>query len=225
MKLEGLDCSKNELTKINLTGCTTLSRIGCNNNQLQLSDLFEIQSIKNFSYLVLGEQHLLPQTAIMGAELFSEQSIFDGIYTNYSITKDSIPASESDYTVEDGKLTFNAPGKYVVTMTNEAIGYGAKVIVPIEVQPVNIKKYAGTNIKVFPNPTNGQLTMDNRQWTMDNGELRINNVEIFDVYGRKVLEPPLTVLQSYDLTVLQPGIYFVKIETEAGIITKKIIKN
>jgi len=49
-------------------------------------------------------------------------------------------------------------------------------------------------------------------------------VEIFDVYGRKVLEPPLTVLQSYDLTVLQSGLYFVKIETETGIITKKIIK-
>jgi len=73
------------------------------------------------------------------------------------------------------------------------------------------------NIKIFPNPTTGELTIDNAQLT-------IRSVEIFDVYGRKVLEPPLTVLQSYDLTVLQPGIYFIKITTETGIITKKVIK-
>jgi len=71
--------------------------------------------------------------------------------------------------------------------------------------------------KIFPNPTTGELTMDNGQWT-------IQSIEIFDVYGRKVLESPLTVLQSYDLTVLQPGIYFLKITTEKGIITKKVIK-
>jgi len=75
-----------------------------------------------------------------------------------------------------------------------------------------------TQINVFPNPTTGQLTIDN-------GQLIINNVEIFDVYGRKILVPTLTVLRSYDLTVFQPGVYFVKISTEKGIVIKKIIKN
>jgi len=72
-------------------------------------------------------------------------------------------------------------------------------------------------IRVFPNPTTGQLTMDN-------GQLKINKVELFDICGRKVLEPPLTVLHSYNLTVLQPGIYFVKIETDLGVVFKKVIK-
>jgi len=86
-----------------------------------------------------------------------------------------------------------------------------------------------TTVHIYPNPTTGQLTIDNGQWTTAapvgaSSAKLITNVEIFDVYGRKVLEPPLTVLQSYDLTVLQSGLYFVKIETETGIITKKIIK-
>ena len=72
-------------------------------------------------------------------------------------------------------------------------------------------------ITLYPNPTNGELRIEN-------GELRIMSVEIFDVYGRKILVPSLTVLRSYDLTVLHPGIYFVKITTEQGVVVKKVVK-
>jgi len=75
-------------------------------------------------------------------------------------------------------------------------------------------------IQVYPNPTSGQLTIDN-------GELTIENVEIFDMMGKKIFEEKdnLTVLRSYDLTLFPTGIYFLKITTEQGMITKKIIKN
>ena len=94
-----------------------------------------------------------------------------------------------------------------------------------ELMPLGVNEMAESDIRIYPNPTTGELRIEN-------GELKIENVEIFDIYGRKVLAPSLTVLQfgkltasqSYDLTVLQPGIYFIKIETEAGIITKKVIK-
>ena len=73
-------------------------------------------------------------------------------------------------------------------------------------------------ITVFPNPTTGELRISGFGF-------RVTEVEVFDIYGRKVLEPPLTVLHSYDITVLQPGVYFVKITTEKGVVTKKIIKH
>jgi len=72
-------------------------------------------------------------------------------------------------------------------------------------------------IVISPNPTTGQLKIEN-------GQLKINNVEVFDIYGRKVLEPSLTVLQSYDLTVLSAGIYLMKIYTDIGIVHKKVVK-
>jgi len=170
-------------------------------------------------YITFGTQNLLPQTAYIGEELFSEQSVFAGIFTNYSITKDNAPASESDYTVVDGKLTFNALGEYVVTMTNPAIGYAAKVIAPIEVLPVHIKENSGANITVYPNPTKGEIHVQSSKF-------KVQSVEIFDVYGRKVFEhqTPLTVLWSYDLTVLPAGVYFVRVTTETGAVVKKIIK-
>ena len=72
------------------------------------------------------------------------------------------------------------------------------------------------NIKIHPNPTIGELQITNY-------ELRIDNVEIYDVYGRKLTTNhyPLTII---NISHLNSGIYFVKITTDAGEVTKKIIK-
>jgi hypothetical protein len=92
------------------------------------------------------------------------------------------------------------------------------------------------NITLIPNPTTGELTIDN-------GQLTINSIEVFDIYGRKLSSHHLIPTSSHHLiptsshhliptpphhliniSHLQPGIYFVKIKTEAGEIVKKVIK-
>ncbi|MCL1850301.1 MAG: M6 family metalloprotease domain-containing protein [Bacteroidetes bacterium] len=76
------------------------------------------------------------------------------------------------------------------------------------------------NITLFPNPTTGELRITNY-------ELRIENVEIFDVYGKchsslvTRYEIGETVINISDLPA---GLYFVKIYTQSGIQIKKIIK-
>ena len=72
-------------------------------------------------------------------------------------------------------------------------------------------------ISVFPNPTNGQLQITNY-------ESQITNVEIFDLMGKNVFQ--LSTLNSQfstqiDISHLPVGIYFVKIKTETGVVTKK----
>ena len=80
----------------------------------------------------------------------------------------------------------------------------------------------GANVLVYPNPTTGELRITNY-------ELRIKDVEVFDVYGRKQKvesrkgekeKGEITI----DITNLPTGIYFIKIETDKAIITKKILK-
>jgi len=75
------------------------------------------------------------------------------------------------------------------------------------------------NIMIFPNPTMGELTIKNE-------ELTIKSIEIFDVYGKKLLSYHLITSSSHhsDISNLQAGIYFVKITTVKGIVTKKTIK-
>ena len=74
----------------------------------------------------------------------------------------------------------------------------------------------GEQIVIFPNPTTGELTIMNY-------ELQIENIEIFDVFGKKK-NAECRMQNVIDISFLQAGIYFIKITTEKGIIAKKIVK-
>jgi len=73
-----------------------------------------------------------------------------------------------------------------------------------------------TEIKVYPNPTTGQLTINNEQLT-------IKNVELFDVVGSKLSHFTIHDSQfTIDISHLSAGMYFLKIDNNKLI---KIIKN
>ena len=87
---------------------------------------------------------------------------------------------------------------------------------------VSIKEWEN-NIKVYPNPTTGELRI-----LMNNEQLIMNNVEIFDVYGRKISSNHLIPTSSnhlINISNLAAGIYFIRIDTDKGFINKKIIKH
>jgi len=79
----------------------------------------------------------------------------------------------------------------------------------------------GDRITVYPNPTNGMI---NVQCLMIN----VQNIEIFDIMGHTVGAYPCGRPENTEITLdllnLPSGIYFVRIQTETGVITKKIIK-
>jgi len=74
-------------------------------------------------------------------------------------------------------------------------------------------------ISVFPNPTKGELRMEN-------GKLRMDNVQIFDIFGKQllILNSQFSILNSIDISHLPAGTYFVQITTEKGVVTKKVVK-
>ena len=67
---------------------------------------------------------------------------------------------------------------------------------------------------VFPNPTKGQLRISNF-------EFRVDNVEIFDIVGKSVIQLfNYSALETIDISHLPAGIYFLKIDGK----TVKIVK-
>ena len=81
---------------------------------------------------------------------------------------------------------------------------------------VNIAETHGSAaIQVYPNPTTGELTIDN-------GQLTINNVEIFDMMGRKqlsIINCPLLI--EINISHLPSGIYFLRIGNEWAKVVKQ----
>lgn len=71
---------------------------------------------------------------------------------------------------------------------------------------------------LYPNPNNGQFTINNEQFT-------INNVDVYDVYGKllKTVEVNANTVEL-DVRDLSSGMYFVRISTEKGVVTKNFVK-
>jgi hypothetical protein len=69
---------------------------------------------------------------------------------------------------------------------------------------------------ISPNPVINELRIEG-------GELRINGVEIVDLSGKTIYKFRGT-RNLINVSTLSQGIYVVKIETDKGIVTKKIVK-
>jgi hypothetical protein len=72
-------------------------------------------------------------------------------------------------------------------------------------------------ISVYPNPTTGQLTIDN-------GQLTIESVEIFDVTAKVVKTYYSPINNTIDISQLTNGIYFIAIYSEGRKVVKKLVK-
>ena len=75
------------------------------------------------------------------------------------------------------------------------------------------------SLVIYPNPTDGKLKIDNK-------ELKIKSIEIFNTIGQPLLSIPSIMSPEIEIDIshLTDGLYFLRIKTENGIITKKLIK-
>ena len=83
-----------------------------------------------------------------------------------------------------------------------------------------------SDISIYPNPTTGELRIRNYETTFGDNQLGIEKVEIFDIVGKKLstVNFRLSTINSIDISHLPEGIYFVRVMTEKGVVTKKIVK-
>ena len=71
---------------------------------------------------------------------------------------------------------------------------------------------------LYPNPANNQLMIENKELTMISGR-------VYDIMGKEVKYFPVNGINaSLNISDFQNGMYFLKIETENGTITKRFVK-
>ena len=203
-----LTCPGNNLSELNLSNCKFYSDILCYRNNLINLDLTGLviqgflgneQSVS--LSLIKNETNEYTCSILLNSPTFEHSAIsyYDGILKS---TDKNV--WDTDFKVQTNHKGCELSGRMRFMYSDVGI-----------ITPQKKEK-----IKVYPNPTTGELTITNY-------ELRIDNIEIFDIYGRKILSH--TSLLSSETTVnishLTTGIYFIKITTEQGVITKKVIKH
>ena len=85
---------------------------------------------------------------------------------------------------------------------------------------LSVCKKALENVTVAPNPTTGQIKIES-------GELKIENAEVYDIFGKNLSSHPhISSSSNYEIDIsnLSTGLYFVKIKTEMGEVVKKVVK-
>jgi hypothetical protein len=79
------------------------------------------------------------------------------------------------------------------------------------IEPINISK-----ILLYPNPVDNELFI--------HAETVIDEIEIYNIAGRKIVNCQYRNGQSINVTHLPTGIYFVKIIVDNQIVTRKFVK-
>ncbi|WP_452223930.1 T9SS type A sorting domain-containing protein [Lacinutrix chionoecetis] len=71
------------------------------------------------------------------------------------------------------------------------------------------------SVSLYPNPTLNKVTVSSKH--------KINNLEVFNLLGQRILQN--TSQNTIDLSHFKSGVYLVKIKTDKGEVTKKILKH
>ena len=83
---------------------------------------------------------------------------------------------------------------------------------------VGINDYVEANVTVAPNPTTGVVRVSS-------SEFQVSGVDVYDVYGKL-----LNTMSANDGTVevdlgqYAAGVYFLRVSTDNGVVTKRVVK-
>jgi hypothetical protein len=128
--------------------------------------------------------------------------------------------------VEQNACTLEVPINSVSAYKNAFVWRKFNIVgIEVGIEPIETDV-----VKIYPNPTSGELFIE-----MSDMRCKTCDIEIFDVMGRNVGANPCVrpngIGQSeigkseINISHLPSGIYFVRIQTENGTITRKVVKN
>lgn len=91
-------------------------------------------------------------------------------------------------------------------------------IITVTTTNVGVSDYDLNSVVVYPNPTDGQFRIEN-------SEMTIERVEVYDVYGKLMNMVEVKDTQvTMNISSYAAGTYFVRVYTESGMVTKRIVK-
>jgi uncharacterized protein YjdB len=151
--------------------------------------------------------------------------------TNKTITWSSSNTAIATVSTSGAVTAKSINGEVKIYATNAASGIVGVCTITVGTgnggAPMGIDEQDLAKITVYPNPTDGELYV-----TCD--ALHVTGIEVFDVMGRKIQNSEFQIQNSeirnpksetINISDLPTGVYFIRITTDNGIVTRKIVKN
>lgn len=137
------------------------------------------------------------------------KKVEDGTWTNITVTT-------NPYTISD--LAANTAYQAQI-LAHCTTGSNSDATPIITFTTTGINDYILDNsTTLYPNPTTGIITVHSSQFA-------VYSVAVYDVYGKLLTSVEVNGnVATIDATSLSAGVYFAKIETEKGVVTKRFVK-
>ena len=235
--LVSLNCNRNDLTQLAITDGTGTQQL--NLTDLQCGDNNLTGLITNF-YPNLENLNCANNDITNLNSLFANANLQSLICNNNTITNLNLNSNSAltELDVRDNQLTalsiqngnnsnivnFNALSNAMLTCINvDDVTYASTNWTNIDPQTSfstnctlsNNQAELGVQLKLFPNPTEGYLKIET--------SLEIESVTIFSISGNSIISFENREI-VYNISSLNSGIYFVKVRTDQGEVTQKLIK-
>ncbi|MGV6827843.1 MAG: T9SS type A sorting domain-containing protein [Flavobacteriales bacterium] len=206
--LESLDVSSNDLIILDVS------------NNIQLKELYASNTgTENLMISSLDLSNNVNLELLYGENLFFLESL-NLKNGNNSILTVTLPCEEEGIPCELTELNCVTVDNEVAATNNEPPYSGWFIEADYfysEDCTLSVSDNSLESINVYPNPVKSLLFIEN------NKHFKINKITIFDILGKVVFREK-NIFNQLSLSELKSGILFMKIETEKGIILKKIIK-
>jgi len=208
--IQGITCYNNQLAELDVTSCTQLNLLRCFENRLTKLDLSGLDNLNEFygnkqsTSLTLhkneAEEYTCPIS--LNNPTFGSDAIS---YSEEILKSSDNTVSSTSFAVQTGKPGFELSGTMNFNYSIEGI-----------------EAPEGVELKVYPNPTTGELHIG-----YPTSDYPISDIQIYDIVGKIQKIGNRTIGQSeitMDISYLPSGIYFIQIQSEKGTATVEIIK-
>jgi Leucine-rich repeat (LRR) protein len=203
--LSNFICNNNQLTVLDVSQNTSLSTLYCDNNLLTTLDVSQNTALESF-WCHNNQLTCLNMKNGNNHNIFADFGI--GFVSNFSannnsnltcIEVDDVAYATISWSLIDAQSSFSTS-----CPTPCAVG---------------IKENNLSNLSLYPNPTTGKFTIDF-------GEIKTDiNATLTNSLGQVILFLQFESTDFINLNIESPtGIYFLKLESDGEVITKKIIK-
>lgn len=213
--IEGQD-SAFSLTNLDVSGAPNLQRLGFSYNNVSSIDLSNNNNLTEIGarYTGLtGNLDLSTKTALTKLEIdftsLSALNVANGNNANLTTFRADNNSNLTciqvdDVTYADTQVTNG------VWFKDAGTSFSADCFTIL-----SNEDFISNEFKIYPNPVQSILHIDNA--------LDLNKVEIYSITGKKV-KSITNNLSEIDVYELESGIYFVKLFTNTGVLTRKVIK-